>query len=109
MNEYIYRIESPITGEIREFTAFKTAYKHLKRLRNEEGENTWPYLIKNTKTGRTHNYLVECKRKNKLHLAMLWSRSNKILDAVDLLDDDKALHPTAINVYNFARDMKVSY
>lgn len=109
MFEANYRIEARSTGEVMEFETFKAAYKRLTWLRNEEGANNWPYLITNVKTGKMHCHLTETMRKNKLHLAGLWSRANKILDAVDLLDDDKALHPTAVNVYKFARDMKVSY
>lgn len=108
MNEYIYRIENRDTQEIMEFTTFKAAYKHLTKLRNQEG-TSWPYLIENTATGKTHDHLSEIERRNKLHLANLWSRANKILDVIDLMDDDKALHPAAVNAYNFARDMKVSY
>lgn len=108
MCEYIYRIENRDTLEVMEFSTFKAAWKRLNKLRASEG-NSWPYLIENTCTGETHGYLDETRRKNKFHLSNLWSRANKILDAVDLLNDDKALHPTAVNVYKFARDMKVSY
>lgn len=108
MSEYIYRIENRDTLEVMEFTTFKTAWKWLNKLRASEG-NSWPYVIKNTTTGKAHTFLDETNRKNRTHHAILWARANKIIDAIDLLDDDKALHPTAINVYKFARDMKVNY
>ena len=109
MTEFTYRIENPHTGEAMEFLTFKAAYKRLTWLRNEDGANNWPYVIKNTRTGRTHDHLTEIERRNRVHHAALWRRANKILDAIYLMDDDKILHPTAVNVYKFARDMKVIY
>ena len=108
MNEYTYRIENRDTLEVMEFTTFKNAWKRLNKLRASEGDS-WPYVIRNTRNGKVHTFLDETCRKNRTHHAILWARANKILDAVDLLDDSKALHPTAISVYKFARDMKVGY
>ena len=108
MNEYIYRIENSYTEEVMEFKTFKDAWKKLNKLRASEGRS-WPYMITNTSSGRVHTFQSETDNRNISHHAILWARANKILYALDLLEDSKAHHPTAINVYKFARDMKVGY
>lgn len=105
MFEANYRIEARTTGEVMEFETFNAAYKRLIWLRNEEGSTNWPYVIKNLRTGKSHTYLTEKSRKNVFHIAVLNSRAAKILDALDLVDDDKRLSRTYINIWNFAWDM----
>ena len=105
MFESNYRIEARTTGEVMEFETFKAAYKRLLWLRNNEGATNWPYVIMNLKTGKPHTYLTERSRKNIFHLTILNSRGIKILDALDLIDDDKQLGDTYNNLRNFARDM----
>ena len=105
MFEANYRITSRTGDEVMEFETFKAAYKRLMWLRRNEGTTTWPYAIKNLRTGKTHTYVTEAKRKNLLHLSAMHRRGVILFEAVFDAYFNHMGNDTYRKIWDFAYNM----